>query len=172
MLQVPDMRLTPERLSIIKTYEGLRLQTYDDATGLTLNADSPQVGTVRIGYGNSSNPSISVLFTKGDIITEKQADEFLSKAINQKEDAVNSLVTGRFATGNIVLNQNQFDALVMLIFNVGESAIMKGKTIRDCLEKKDYLGASEGFTLWCKVNGQINDRLKERRLIEKEIFLT
>lgn len=104
----------------------------------------------------------------GDPITHQEALDLLAHDVAWAEDAVNHLVT-------IPLNQNQFDALVDLTFNIGAGAFAKsallaqinaGNVIAAAAHFTDYDHAVEGGKF-------VEDQgLKRRRITEQNLFLT
>lgn len=72
------------------------------------------------------------------------------------------------------LNQNEFDALVSLVFNIG-SAAFRGSDVLAFVNSGEKLSAGEAFTAWRKA--KLNDRLiivdalVRRRAAEKALFL-
>lgn len=81
-------------LQLIESFEGLRLQSYQDS-----------VGVWTIGYGHTLGVH------QGQTITQQQAEAFLQQDLSVAEGAVNSL--GQTFT------DNQFAALVSFTFNLG-----------------------------------------------------
>ena len=51
------------------------------------------------------------------------------------------------------LNQNQFDALVSLSYNIGTSAF-SGSTLVKKLNANDYHGAADQFDVWVNAGGK------------------
>lgn len=70
----------------------------------------------------------------------------------------------------VSINQNQFDALVSLTYNIGEQAF-KDSTLLAKLNKGDIKGAAEQFPRWNKGGGQVLKGLVRRRADERELFL-
>ena len=67
------------------------------------------------------------------------------------------------------LNQNQFDALVSLVFNIGTGAFARS-TLLKRLNVGDYNGAAEAFLMWRNAGGKpilLNRRKREKALFEK-----
>lgn len=83
-------------INLIKSFEGLRLASYQDSGGVWT-----------IGYGHTSG------VTPGMTITEYQALLYLKEDLKSAERYVNAYV------GVYGLNQNQFDALVSFTYNAG-----------------------------------------------------
>ena len=78
------------------------------------------------------------------------------------ESAVNSAVT-------VPINQNQFDALVSLTYNIGTGAF-KESTLLKKLNAGDCRGASAQFVVWNKGGGKVMQGLVNRRAVERELF--
>jgi lysozyme len=95
------MKTSETGIELIKEHEGLRLNWYKD-----------QAGIPTIGYGHVILPHENHLY---DGITEAQATELLLADLAEAETAVNNSI-------NVPLAQNQFDALVSLVFNIGGGA--------------------------------------------------
>ncbi len=74
----------------------------------------------------------------------------------------------------VPLNQNQFDALVSFVFNVGVNAF-RNSTLLQLLNQGDYQGAAAQMTVWDKahINGQLVVvlALVDRRIGEQQQFL-
>jgi lysozyme len=136
-----------KNLSLIKKHEGLRLEAY-----------LPTPNDVwTIGYGHTHTAK------KGQKITEAQAEELLRRDIAWAEEAVNESVV-------VPLTQNQFDALVSFVFNVGVGAFSKSTLLR-LLNAKDYEGAANQFLRWNKQKGKVLNGLTKRREEERRLFL-
>lgn len=81
-------------LQLIESFEGLRLQSYQDS-----------VGVWTIGYGHTMGVQ------SGQTITQPQAEAFLQQDLATAEGAVNNL--------GETFTDNQFAALVSFTFNLG-----------------------------------------------------
>ena len=73
------------------------------------------------------------------------------------------------AAVNVPLNQNQFDALVSLSYNIGIGAF-KNSTLLKLLNASDYHAASDQFDVWIKAGGKTVQGLVNRRAVEKLLF--
>ena len=139
------MIISKNGLDLIKHFESLQLKAYKC---------SANVWT--IGYGHTKNVK------EGDRICEDQANCFLMQDLYSVERAIIRLV-------KVKINQNQFDALCSLIFNIGISAFNKS-TLLAKLNKEDYVGAAEQFRRWNKVNNVVMAGLVRRRQAEEDLF--
>ncbi|MBW4466488.1 MAG: lysozyme [Pegethrix bostrychoides GSE-TBD4-15B] len=139
-------KINRDGLRLLKAFEGLRLNAYQDA-----------VGVWTIGYGTTSG------VRPGMVITEAQAEELLKRDLNRFERAVSNLV-------NVPLTSAQFSALVSFAYNVGEGAL-GGSTLLRLLNQRDYRGAADQFLRWDKAGGQTLAGLTRRRRAERALFL-
>ena len=140
------MRTSQRGLSLIKSYEGLRLQAYQDS-----------VGVWTIGYGTTRGVN------SGMKITKEQAERMLLNDVQRFEPEVQRLVTAP-------LNQNQWDALMSFTYNLGP-ANLESSTLRRLLNAGNYASAAEQFPRWNKAGGQVLAGLVHRRAAERDLFL-
>lgn len=133
---------------LIKEWEQLRLEAY-----LPTPNDK-----WTIGWGHTSTAK------KGMVITEQEAQALFDQDVAWAVDAVNSLV-------KVGLNQNQFDALVSFVFNIGTTNFRNSTLLRK-LNNGDYEGAANEFPRWNKQKGKVLRGLVRRRAHEQELFLT
>jgi GH24 family phage-related lysozyme (muramidase) len=141
----PD-QINEKGLQLLKSFEGLRLQAYQDS-----------VGVWTIGYGTTLG------VYPGMVITAAQAEDLLKRDLRKFEQAVANLVT-------VPLTSDQFSALVSFTYNVGEGALASSTLLR-LLNQKDYQGAADQFLRWDKAGGQSLPGLTRRRQAERALFL-
>ncbi|NNU16265.1 lysozyme [Parvularcula sp. ZS-1/3] len=145
------MDISNRGLNLIKEFEGLELEAYQDI-----------VGVWTIGYGHTSMagpPEVK----PGMEITEAEASEILRRDLGQYENGVERAV-------KVEITQNMFDALVSLTYNIGVNA-MKGSTFIKRINNRDYEGAAEAMKWWNKAGGRVVAGLKRRREAEAALFL-
>ena len=153
MLGIPEsMSVSNKGVDLICEFEGKRLAAYDDG-----------VGVWTIGFGTIKYPN-GVRVKKGDTCTLEQAKEYMRHDLIEFEYTVNSSV-------KVPLNQNQFDALVSLAYNIGSSAF-KSSTLVKKLNTGDYQGAADQFNVWINAGGKRMQGLVNRRDKEKLLFLS
>jgi lysozyme len=131
---------------IIKQFEGLRLEAYKCPADVWT-----------IGYGHTNKVK------QGDVITEGEADILLALDVQEAERAVSSYV-------DVDINQNQFDALVSFVYNLG-AGNFKSSTLLKKLNQGDYLGAANEFHRWNKAGGKVLRGLVLRREAEANLFI-
>lgn len=132
-------------LDIIKRFEGLSYTSYRCPAGVWT-----------IGYGHTRGVK------EGDEICDVGAEELLKKDVESAERAVNTFV-------DVDLTQEQFDALVSFVFNLGVGNFKKSTLLRK-LNKEDYKGAAKEFPRWNKAGGRELRGLTRRRNAEMKLF--
>ena len=137
-------------IALICSFEGLKLKAYDDGVGIWT-----------IGFGTTIYPN-GIKVKKGDTCTEAQAKAYMAHDLKKFESAVNNAVT-------VPINQNQFDALVSLAYNIGTGAL-KESTLLKKLNEADYKGAAAQFNVWNKGGGKVIQGLVNRRAVERKLF--
>ena len=150
-IALDEMSVSNSGVDIICDFEGKRLVAYDDG-----------VGVWTIGFGTTIYPN-GIKVKKGDTCTEAQAKSYMAHDLKKFEQAVNGAV-------NIPLNQNQFDALVSLAYNIGTGAFNKSTLVKK-LNAGDIRGAADQFDVWVNAGGKRMQGLVNRRAKEKEVFL-
>lgn len=135
-------------LELVKSFEGLELEPYADAGG-----------KLTIGYGHLIKPG--EYFTK---ISHTRAHELLREDLRVAEAYVKRYV-------RVKLNENQFAALVSLVYNIGPGNFHKS-TLLSQLNKGQTARAAEEFLRWNKVGNKTLAGLVRRREAEKTLFET
>ncbi|EBY8083587.1 lysozyme [Salmonella enterica subsp. enterica] len=140
------MKTSDNGRAFIRAREGVKLAAYQDGGGVWT-----------IGYGHTRGVK------QGQVINHEQADEFLDSDLRQVESCISERVT-------VALNQNQFDALVSFVFNVGRQAF-SDSTLLKKLNEGNYRAAADQFTRWVYDNDQFVQGLYNRRVAERDLFL-
>ena len=135
-------------LALTKHFEGLRLSAYQDS-----------VGVLTIGYGHTGSS-----VHPGMTITEQQATELLLQDVTGAVAAVNRLVT-------VPVDQDQFDALVDFVYNVGAGNFARSTLLRE-LNAGNIAAAAAQFPQWGCAGGVKLPGLLRRRLSEQALFQT
>lgn len=132
--------------------EGLRLKPY---------LDSVKIPT--IGVGCTYYESGKRVTMQDPAITKERAIELFRNLLKSYELAV-------YSTTRDDLNQNQFDALVSLCFNIGVSAF-KGSTVLKRVNKNPLdKTIADAFLMWKNAGGK--PILLKRRQREAELYFT
>lgn len=140
------MQVSEQGIALIKQFEGFSPKPY-----------LCPAGKPTIGYGHVIRQDESLAQ-----VTAEQAISLLQGDV----DAVGKLIEKMCG---ISLEQNEFDALVSLVFNIGGHAFEKSTLLR-FLNAKDKPGASRQFLRWVYINGNKNEGLMRRRAAEKALF--
>ena len=140
-------RTNNEGFKLLTTFEGCRLDAYDDG-----------VGVWTIGYGHTKG------IHEGMTITQAQAEQFLQEDLEIFESYVEDGI-------QVDVNEDQFSALVCFCFNVGPEAFVSSTLLRK-LNAGDYQGAAEQFPVWNKGGGEPLLGLTRRRLAEQALFFS
>lgn len=134
-------------INLIKSFEGCSLTSYKDIGG-----------TWTIGYG-------SVPAEPRQVISQEEADARLLEDIQTKaEIPVNNLLT-------VDLNQNQFDAICSLCYNIGSGNFGKSSTLA-LINESNFDAVPAHILLWDKVNGAESAGLLRRRQAEVVLWGT
>jgi lysozyme len=134
-------------LTLLKQFEGCRLDAYQDTAGVWT-----------IGYGHI------VGVVEGMTISQAQADQLLLADTLHVVSVATTLLAG------VATVTYQFDAMVSLAFNIGSRAFRSSTVLRQHRAGK-YLAAGDAFLLWDKdhQDGQlvVVPGLLKRRKIER-----
>ena len=131
--------------SLIKDFEGFRTHAYQDS-----------VGVWTIGYGHTKG------VTPDMVISAEQGDEMLADVLKEYENYVDTLVT-------VPLEQNQYDALVSWVYNLGPTNL-RSSTLLRVLNEGEYEKVPSEIRRWNKAGGKVLAGLKKRRDAEAEMF--
>jgi lysozyme len=137
--------ISPEGLDLIKQYETFRANAYKCPSN-----------TWTIGFGHTENVK------PGDRMTYQEALKTLDQDTSWAQETINDYV-------RVPLNQNQYDALTSLTFNIGRGAFIRSTLLKE-LNSGDYQRAADQFLRWNKADGQVLPGLQERRIKERIIF--
>jgi lysozyme len=141
------------------TYSGNGLSLTEQFEGCELTAYQDQVGVWTIGYGHTGPDVVS-----GLTITQQQAQNLLAQDVSSAATCVNNSVT-------IQLSQDEFDALVDFVFNLGVGAFRSSTLLTD-LNSGNITAAATQFDLWDHAGGAVVAGLLRRRQAETSLFET
>lgn len=146
------MKLTPQGLALIKSFEGLYLKAYRCPANV-----------LTIGYGHTDAAGPPRV-TTGMTISKAEAEAMLITDLKKYEDAVRAAV-------KVPLTDNQFSALVSFCFNVGPSALKKSSVLKEVNARRFDLVPSR-LALWNKGGGRVLPGLVRRRAAESDLFMS
>ena len=139
------METSNEGISLIQKFEGCELEAYQCSAGVWT-----------IGYGHTKD------VIKGMTITKEEAEQMLVDELHEYENYINEYVT-------VALSQNQFDALVSWVYNLGP-ANLKSSTMLKVLNEGKYEEVPAQMKRWNKAGGKVLDGLVRRREAEALLY--
>lgn len=142
------MKTSSIGIELIKRHEGLRLQAY-----------LCPAGVATIGFGHTSGVRM------GDRITPQMAEQYLIQDLKNFELAIMRLVRAK-------LNQNQFDALVSFVFNVGAGNFQTSTLLRKVNENPNNPDIRGEFGRWVYAKRVLLPGLVKRRKEEEDLYFT
>ena len=140
------MKISQYGIDLIKHFEGCELQAYQCAAGVWT-----------IGYGHTKGVQ------PGDEWSEDHANHMLEVELEEYENYVSTAVT-------VPLSQNQFDALVSWVYNLGNGNLTSS-TMLKVLNSGDYDGVPAQIKRWNKAGGKVLEGLNRRRQAEADMFV-
>jgi len=140
-----QMETSKAGIALIKSFEGCKLTAYQDL-----------VGTWTIGYGHTKDVH------EGMKISQHQADVILEVDLQEFEGYIKKYV-------EVPLSQNQFDALVSWVYNLGPNNLQRS-TMLTILNEGNYDDVPYQLKRWNKAGGQVFVGLVRRRNAEAELF--
>lgn len=139
------MKTSSKGIEFIKRHEGFRARAYKCPAGVWT-----------IGYGHTRGVN------NGDVITKEQGERFLIQDLQTAEREVNS--------HGLIINQNQFDALVSFVFNVGVGNFSRSTLLRKLKVNTNDSTISYEFSRWKNGGGKVLPGLVKRRKEESELY--
>jgi len=140
-----QMKTSEAGVTLIKSFEGCRLTAYQDL-----------VGVWTIGYGHTKDVG------EGMTISQHQADIMLEVDLDEFEGYINKHVI-------VPLTQNQFDALVSWVYNLGPNNL-QSSTMLIILNEGKYDEVPYQLKRWNRAGGQVSKGLVRRRDAEAGLF--
>lgn len=140
------MTTSRKGLQLIKEFEGLRLGSYKCPAGVWT-----------IGYGHTKGVK------QGQVIDQMRADDYLVEDIAPIERQLNKL--------NLNFRQEQFDALVSWIFNLGGGNFQSSTMLKRIDSDADDVEITDQMVKWVNAGGKPLAGLKKRRVAEANMFL-
>jgi len=139
------MRTSRKGIEFIKAHEGLRVDAY-----------LCPAGAPTIGYGHTYNVKM------GDRITAEQAERLLIGDLAVAESEVNSHM--------LRISQNQFDALVSFVFNVGARNFRSSTLLKRLKANPNDPDIEYQFRRWVYGGGRVLPGLIKRRKEESKLY--
>lgn len=162
------MKLSQQGIDLLKWVEQLRLKPYDDQTGLPIK---DWIRGATIGYGHLIPSPDWSLYKDG--IDEKEADFLFSDDLLVREEIVNK-------TMKVSLEQHQFDALLILLYNLPTNLFIGSSAVR-MINRPDiptkFTTLENAWKVWNKSTNNkgelyVNPGLVNRRAAEWKLYST
>ncbi|EAK0986029.1 lysozyme [Campylobacter coli] len=152
--------LSNDGQNLLKNIEKLRLKPYNDQNGKEITS---YVKGATIGYGHLIGQNEWDLYKNG--ITLQEADKLFKSDLLPFENAVKNSI-------NSSLAQNEFDALVILCFNIGIDNF-KNSSVAKIIngEKTGYKTLKEAWMAWNKSQNKVMQGLINRRNAEYKLYI-
>lgn len=142
-----NMKTSKAGIELIKKYEGLRLASYVDSSGVWT-----------IGYGHTGDVKM------GDVITKEEAERLLIQDLSVAENEINRY--------GLNLCQNQFDALVSFVYNVGIGNFRKSTLLKKLQADPNDPTIADEFKRWIYAGGKVLQGLVKRRSDEARLYFS
>jgi len=139
------MQLSNKGHDLLKYFEGCELEAYQDS-----------VGVWTIGYGHTKGVH------EGMVITQEQAEQMLLDELKEYEGYVEDMV-------EVELTQEQFDALVVWVYNLGPTNF-KNSTLLKRINEGNFEDVPYQMKRWNKAGGKVLLGLERRREAEAKMF--
>ena len=166
--EMKDMKMSDNGINILKKLEGSVTKgdkhvIYDDKTGKPVDVNKPLPCGATIGYGHLIKNGED--FRNG--ISESKATELLRADIATAERAVRDNI-------NVLLTQNQFDALTSLAYNIGVNNFANSTVVKYInnpnFHSSVYPNLESAWNAWNRSQGQISNGLINRRKHEWDMY--
>lgn len=139
------MKTSRQGIELIKSFERLHLKAYRCPAGV-----------LTIGWGHTGGVKA------GQVIDLAEAERMLAGDIAIAERCVDS--------DGLALGQNQFDALVSLVFNIGISAYRESTLRKTVIKDPDDPAIADEFGRWIYSRGKVLKGLVRRRKAECGLY--
>ena len=147
------MQLSTNGFNLLAELEGVVLNPYKDSVGIPT-----------IGIGSTYYEDGTKVTMKDKAITKERAIQLAKNVVKSFEARVNKSII-------VPMTQNQFDAMVLLCYNIGESGFARSSVVKN-FNAGNLQKAADSFLLWNKAGGKVSKGLTNRRLKERNLFLT
>jgi lysozyme len=146
------MKLDENGYKLIQEFEGLSLVPY---------LCSAKVAT--IGYGATFYPSGKKVTMQDAPISLVTAKWMLKETADKFASDVDKMIKAN-------INQNQFNAIVSLAYNIGLAGLAKSSLLRKVNANPSDPTITNSFLVWNKAGGKVLNGLTKRRTIEAKFY--
>jgi len=154
--QAKGLVTSKKGVDFIKDYEAFHANQYDDG-----------VGVATIGYGTTES-DVKPLPSH---VTKAQAESLLARALAARYEPAVNAANKRYGLN---LNQNEFDALVSFVYNLGPGSVGQASrfnTLQKALASKNRQRIAEALPLYSNPGSSVHAGLLKRRKAERNMFL-
>ena len=148
-----QMKLSDNGFRLLGELEGIVLRPYKDSVGI------PTIGIGSTYYEDGTKVKMT-----DKAITKERAIQLAKNVVKSFEQQVNKSIL-------LPMTQNQFDAMVLLCYNIGESGFAKSSVVKN-FNAGNLQKAADSFLLWNKAGGRVVQGLVNRRKKERDLFLS
>lgn len=141
------MKASDKAYALIRRFEGKSNKAYQDSAGVWT-----------IGYGHTGG------VVKGQTISDDEVERLLAEDVAVAENAVNAQ--------NLNLTQDQFDALVDFVFNLGAGNFKKSTLLKKISNDPNDPTIYDEFLRWVYAGGVKLLGLVRRRTDEANLYFT
>ena len=141
------MKASDKAYALIRRFEGKSKKSYQDSAGVWT-----------IGYGHTGG------VVKGQTISDDEVERLLAEDVAVAENAVNAQ--------NLNLTQDQFDALVDFVFNLGAGNFQKSTLLKKLKADPNDPTIYDEFLRWVYAGGVKLLGLVRRRTDEANLYFT
>lgn len=167
------LRTSADALRILEAFEDVRLKGYlcpagQPTIGAGLTTAAIKAAGEIIRYTNGATDNVVHV---GMSISREEADRLEASVVDHFENAIEAMLKG------LELATYQFDALVLLGWNIGLEALRISRVIK-LTKARDFAGAAAAFAAWNKahvggklvvIKGLVRRRAAERALYEGDL---
>ena len=148
-----QMKLSDNGFTLLGELEGIVLRPYRDSVGI------PTIGIGSTYYEDGTKVKMT-----DKAITKERAIQLAKNVVKSFEEQVNKSIL-------LPMTQNQFDAMVLLCYNIGKSGFARSSVVRN-FNLGNIQKAADSFLLWNKAGGKVVKGLVNRRNKERSLFLS
>jgi lysozyme len=146
------MKLDKVGIDFLKSEEGCKLKPYLDSKGIPT-----------IGYGNTYYEDGTPVTMKDKPITPERAESLFLIILKRFEDFITAIIIKS-------LTQNQFNALVSLVYNIGTTAFRGSTVLKLVNSNPNDPKIDSAIQMWKNAGGK--PILLKRRIRESKLYYT
>jgi lysozyme len=146
------VKLDDNGYKLIQGFEGLSLVPYLCKAGIST-----------IGYGNTFYPSGKKVTMQDAPISLATAKWMFKETADKFAADVNKMIKAN-------INQNQFNAIVSLAYNIGLAGLAKSSLLKKVNANPSDPTITNSFMIWNKAGGKVLNGLTKRRAIEAKLY--